>query len=366
MDKFQHTPLDRSKQCIRLLRFLDQPPSAELDHFALETYDVARVPRFVALSYTWGSPEPSHDILVNGSVLSVRDNLRLALKVLRSLFPSKAPVFDVLQSRKQENGYPLMWIDAICINQSDPLEKNHQVNMMGRIFTIASLVISWLGDEADNSGSVMEAIRATKHTQEYNFDVKKATKALAKRSYWRRIDPRDRIYALLTLIERGAVSKPLLADYTISAEDLYYRVLGHVGPLELFSDWGQFRKKLRKALDSCSWADTEAAKLNEVVYKIVELETSAEVLHDPCHFLEPKEVYLEFLFGKVQECLAKHLEGFSDGMFCNGDRTYHEIIRRFQAFPQGEDPRTWRRFNDLLRQWLLDIPPGVPFRGATS
>jgi hypothetical protein len=41
-----------------------------------------------------------------------------------------------------------LWIDAICINQSDPIEKNHQVGQMFEIYCSASIV--WIcSGEAD-------------------------------------------------------------------------------------------------------------------------------------------------------------------------------------------------------------------------
>lgn len=458
MDTFRHTPLDHSKECIRLLRFMDQPPSSELDHFALETYDIATAPRFVALSYTWGTPKPSHDIIVDGSLLPIGENLRVALKALRSFFPDKAAALEKssrweYKGRKppkdllQENGYPLMWVDAICINQSDPLEKNHQVNMMGAIFSTAERVISWLGDEADDSSSVMNAIRDTAHTRQYALEVKQATNAFAKRPYWRRMwvvqefvlpqdlvilcghegawwedlshfwqdekvisgahdgdryfqgasvqsrgegglaalisarssrrggsydgyekgtvykpieeiltmfsygecsDPRDRIYALLTLIKPGTDSgfEPLLADYSISAEHLYYRVLGYVRPMLHSGGWRGFRKELGKALCSCPWADSEEAKMNEVVYEIV------EIWHSYCERYDQLAKKDGSLFTEFQEYLAKHLGGFSGGMLSRRDPTYRAIILRFQAFPRGEDPETWRRFDELIQWWL--------------
>ncbi|TID27532.1 HET-domain-containing protein [Venturia nashicola] len=40
-----------------------------------------------------------------------------------------------------------MWIDAICINQKDNMEKNWQVAQMGSVYTQASRVVIWLGRE---------------------------------------------------------------------------------------------------------------------------------------------------------------------------------------------------------------------------
>lgn len=197
-EKFQHDQLDHSKECIRLLRFVDQPSSSEHDHFELETYDVATAPRYVALSYTWGYGRQTYDIIVNKLPLPIGKNLRVALKALQSFFRNDRVVPDksrpgedervsLLRNLLREIEYPLMWIDAICINQDNVLEKSHQVNMMGRIFTAADYVISWLGEEADNSRCVMTAIRTSTNTRYCSVQVEQAMKSFVRRSYWKRM-----------------------------------------------------------------------------------------------------------------------------------------------------------------------------------
>lgn len=196
-NKFRHSPLDRSKECIRLLRFVDQPPSSKHDNFVQETYDIATAPRFVALSYTWGYGGPTYNVIVNGWLLPIGENLRVALKALRTFFQNEV---DLDESQRcedegvtlpknllQENGYPLLWVDAICIDQSNHLEKNHQVNMMGRIFSTAGCVISWLGEEADNSRCIMKAIRASMNTRNCSVEMEQAMDSFVWRSYWSRM-----------------------------------------------------------------------------------------------------------------------------------------------------------------------------------
>jgi hypothetical protein len=39
----------------------------------------------------------------------------------------------------------LLWIDALCIDQENVIERNHQVQQMGEIFSRASNVLAWLG-----------------------------------------------------------------------------------------------------------------------------------------------------------------------------------------------------------------------------
>jgi len=81
-----------------------------------------------ALSYTWGSPSKSNKINIKGDALAITKNLDAALRGVRSTTRTR-----------------VLWVDAICIDQEYVLERNHQVNMMKRIFSQASSVIVWLG-----------------------------------------------------------------------------------------------------------------------------------------------------------------------------------------------------------------------------
>jgi hypothetical protein len=52
-----------------------------------------------------------------------------------------------------------LWIDAICINQADDIEKGYQIQQMQHIFGHARLVIVWLGEATANSGLAMTFAR---------------------------------------------------------------------------------------------------------------------------------------------------------------------------------------------------------------
>jgi hypothetical protein len=92
---------------------------------------------FHAFSYTWGSGDQDRLIIIDGKGFLMARNLQLALWRLR--LPDRS-VF--------------LWIDAICINQRDILEKQEQISMMGDIYSIATKVVAYLGEEADNSDLV--------------------------------------------------------------------------------------------------------------------------------------------------------------------------------------------------------------------
>ncbi|KAF1978950.1 hypothetical protein BU23DRAFT_438104, partial [Bimuria novae-zelandiae CBS 107.79] len=91
--------------------------------------------RYVALSYEWNDPTFTDD----DPNMQVTPNLLDALVYFRSTLPFReAGVF---------------WVDALCINQSDVVERSAQVKMMGDIYRNAHRVICWLGRATRNSYS---------------------------------------------------------------------------------------------------------------------------------------------------------------------------------------------------------------------
>ncbi|KAL2268774.1 hypothetical protein VTJ83DRAFT_3620 [Remersonia thermophila] len=118
----------------------DDPIYAELT-----TVSLLDRPAYTALSYTWGSPEAKqYTIFLNGQRFRVRSNLYSILRHLRwrGIGTKKAPA-DLQDSTDQLQRMPL-WIDAVCINQDDVLERNSQVMLMGGLYRDASAVLSWL------------------------------------------------------------------------------------------------------------------------------------------------------------------------------------------------------------------------------
>lgn len=123
-----YEPLDRQTDAVRVLVL--QPASADSTEVEchLTAVSLANKPAYESLSYTWGSEPPSKSILVNGQSFPVRKNLYTALVNLRDTTKPRA-----------------LWIDAICINQEDVIERNWQVSLMGFIYTRAERVLVWLG-----------------------------------------------------------------------------------------------------------------------------------------------------------------------------------------------------------------------------
>lgn len=101
---------------------------------------------YEALSYTWRSSDPEEEAIVENrseesptiSSLRLGGNLACALRHLR--YPQKART---------------LWIDAICINQSNLEEREEQVARMSSIYQNASRVVVWLGSGSEESDLAM-------------------------------------------------------------------------------------------------------------------------------------------------------------------------------------------------------------------
>jgi hypothetical protein len=103
---------------------------------------LADAPEFEALSYRWGDAGITENVSVNGQPFQATTNLASALRRLR-------------QRGKSHH----LWVDAICIDQSSIAEKNMQVPLMRTIYSQATRVLIWLGEEADNSGAAFALLK---------------------------------------------------------------------------------------------------------------------------------------------------------------------------------------------------------------
>lgn len=82
---------------------------------------------YVAISYMWGSPHKTEEILIDNHILPVSP-------------AQKQMILDL----SNQNQVRYLWIDAVCIDQDNVLERNHQVGLMGEIYSRANYVIAYL------------------------------------------------------------------------------------------------------------------------------------------------------------------------------------------------------------------------------
>ena len=132
---------------IRLATWLPSPDSDAQIHFTLQTVLLADAPRYLALSYACGDPTDTRAILLHGIPVQVYRNLESALRHMRPVLTSS-----------DKTTTPL-WIDAICIDQSDGEEKSIQVRNMASIYKKASASLAWLGEAADDSERTLNMLK---------------------------------------------------------------------------------------------------------------------------------------------------------------------------------------------------------------
>lgn len=121
----------------------------------LEVVDIngARLKPYTALSYTWKDPLSVSKEDANGW----RPSMPNTIEINNESLPITLNLGNALRYLFQRNERRL-WIDAICINQDDDLERSDQIGLMGRIYTQAKKVVVWLGPHADNSEMAMELL----------------------------------------------------------------------------------------------------------------------------------------------------------------------------------------------------------------
>jgi hypothetical protein len=131
-DSFHYEPLDIKRNQIRILEL--HPGLADTPlQCSLKTVSLSELPLYDALSYEWGQLV-TEQIMLDGMPIEIRQNLFAALWHLRSEFETK-----------------VLWIDALCINQEDVVERGAQVSMMGEIYSHAIQVRVWLGQGSEDT-----------------------------------------------------------------------------------------------------------------------------------------------------------------------------------------------------------------------
>lgn len=155
---FQYQPLLPDNQEIRLIHLLSlendgsksNPDENTLVSCRLVHASLRDRPYYTALSYTWGDPSTTHEIILNDQRVRVTKNLEYVLR-------------NFLAERRDQGGYDqnamIFWVDALCINQHDEEEKNQQVSEMDKIFETATMTILWIGPASEDSDLAFESLR---------------------------------------------------------------------------------------------------------------------------------------------------------------------------------------------------------------
>ncbi|KDN67413.1 hypothetical protein CSUB01_11672 [Colletotrichum sublineola] len=146
---FQYEPFDLDRPGFRLVRLEAGSNRDPIRCHLFQAYldDEETLIPYEALSYCWGDDTSLRQtVLVNGSFLFITENLFEALIYLREPGEDR-----------------ILWIDALCIDQSNVRERGHQVSWMGKVYQHAERVLFWLGHVPYNFRDLMESLKLFKN-----------------------------------------------------------------------------------------------------------------------------------------------------------------------------------------------------------
>ena len=170
---YRYSPVNKEASEIRLVTLLPGALGARLRiTIRITVLSKTLVPEYEALSYAWGSAKRTTRVYIQDaeggreSTLNITQNLAEALQELR------------YQDKPRT-----LWIDAICVDQSNIPERGHQVIRMADIYPQASRVVVWVGPERHDSAFVIRELVALGSTVEVHWDGPIQIKPLSGRDH---------------------------------------------------------------------------------------------------------------------------------------------------------------------------------------
>lgn len=157
---YTYDPLPKRRGCIRLLNLFSSSPNnpqIECELITTEFNEKGNTDRkYEALSWHWGTAAPT-------SYINIRKGRKIYAKLV------KPDLVSALRALRHPRVDRCLWIDAVCIDQDNVLERNHQVEMMSDIYGTAEQVCVWLGD-GDKASQIALTFIKKEVLQLQNFD----------------------------------------------------------------------------------------------------------------------------------------------------------------------------------------------------
>lgn len=186
MPEYRYSRLSQPDRSIRLLQLLprrEDPKNLRCKLFQCPLRNSEEVTRpYEALSYCWGVGHKTQSIIIV-------DDQKGEQKAYEEL--AVMPNLYTVLLHLQDHDIPrIIWVDAVCIDQSETREKEVQISLMAEIYAKASRVIVWLGEARDDVNEALKGIRVAAKT---SMDLSKTQfprqgiSALLKRPWFYRI-----------------------------------------------------------------------------------------------------------------------------------------------------------------------------------
>jgi len=210
--KLPYQRLDPGKKEIRLLILTKADNQSDDIHCELRQTSLAKTPRplYHTVSYVWGDVTAKSTIYLSGR---------------RVEFGASAE--QVLRRFRFKHRDRILWIDAVCINQSDVRERSQQIAMMDDIYSGSAHNLIWLGED---DGMMARALVALDAVVE---DARRETQGFIHLRKMLRGDHADIRYAQVPL----AVGNDVIDDVLLVYDTAWFQRL-----------WGTFPARWRRLL----------------------------------------------------------------------------------------------------------------------
>ncbi|KAI3327310.1 hypothetical protein HD806DRAFT_531888 [Xylariaceae sp. AK1471] len=182
---------------------------------------------YEAISWSWGRDAQDYAVMIHKGTRCYRHRVNRALAL-------------ALKYLRLPNAHRTLWVDGMCIDMENVEERNSQVQLISMIFSCATQVCVWLGEDDDNSATAIQFIKDEVIKLD-NFEVfaKHAVK-------WN---------ALLAFMQRSWFSRRwVVQELALSAEATIY-----CGPDQI--KWETFAS----AVDLCKELETSTHQLSEII-----------------------------------------------------------------------------------------------------
>ncbi|KAE8445717.1 hypothetical protein EG329_012896 [Mollisiaceae sp. DMI_Dod_QoI] len=127
---YTYEPLNPSNSLIRLIALEPSPDFASDIYCDIFNVSLDTKPVYEAVSYAWGDANITEMLFLQNHPFQATVNLVSALRHLRFKYETR-----------------ILWVDAICIDQANNLEREQQVGLMGSIYSMAECDLLWLGED---------------------------------------------------------------------------------------------------------------------------------------------------------------------------------------------------------------------------
>ena len=252
LENYQYSPLPTTDKTIRLLCI---PPEEQISKPLVCQMRQVRLidkPEYAALSYTWGAPIFDHHLICDGRRLAITAHLDAALRRFRT------------------TTWWTLWVDALCIDQSNIPERSYQVSIMKHIYSQALRTFVYLGESSPRDLEALKLMLRLIHSaqlvQKFKADaasartpdtaiqsIKLSDLPDAQHPAWEAMQSLfsrpwfSRMWIIQEVVLSSRVVM-ILGEYSMPWELVTESIRAYYGLQLLYSTWAQCEKVMQKFL----------------------------------------------------------------------------------------------------------------------